>query len=437
MAPLPPSFAPLSQSKISVVGLGYVGLPLALALGRRFQVTGFDIDRERLSELKAGSDRTGEVDLSKADFKNLQLSDDTADIKDSDIFIITVPTPVDKENQPDLTALIDACHLVGRGLKKNSIVVFESTVFPGVTEDICGPALETKSNLKCGSEFFLGYSPERVNPGDKDHGIEKITKIVSGSTPEVAGHLEELYGSITSGGIHVAKNIKTAEAAKVIENAQRDINIAFINEVAQIFDHMGISTQDVLEAASTKWNFLSFKPGLVGGHCIGVDPYYLAHAAHKVDHDPEIILAGRRINDGMAQYVAERISKDLENRCDMTRSAKILFLGLTFKEDVPDLRNSKAAEVISHLQSLGHSVDVHDPIADTEVAEKLYGLKLLMDLEQSELYDCLIGAVAHKSYRDFKTETLQRLVRPGGLIADIKGMWRSVELPGEMFRWQL
>ncbi len=430
------SFPPLRQAGISVIGLGYVGLPLALGLARHFRVLGFDVDRARIEELEKGFDRTGETRPEKIKESNLELTDDGEKIAGSDIYIVTVPTPVDSDNKPDLGALINACRIVGKGLKKGAIVVFESTVYPGVTEGVCGGELAAVSGLSAETDFSLGYSPERINPGDAIHRVDKIAKVVAASTPWAEKILKELYGELTTGGIHVAPNIKTAEAAKVIENAQRDINIAFINEIAQIFGRMGISTLDVLEAASTKWNFLPFKPGLVGGHCIGVDPYYLAHAAEEVGHQPEIILAGRRINDGMAAHVAGSIWDILISDNDGANK-RILFLGLTFKEDVPDLRNSKAADVVKKLREKGLEVDVHDPLADAGEAMDLYGIKLLSSLGDAGRYDCLVGAVAHGAFRALDGNALTGLIKPGGLLADIKGMWRGVTVADGIKRWEL
>jgi UDP-N-acetyl-D-galactosamine dehydrogenase len=348
-----------------------------------------------------------------------------------------VPTPVDDQHKPDLELLRAACRVVGGVLKKGAVVVFESTVYPGVTEDICGPELEAASGLTSGSDFFLGYAPERVNPGDREHRIERIVKVVSGQTPEVGALLSEIYGSITTAGVHLAKDIKTAEAAKVIENAQRDINIAFVNEVAQILGALDISVYDVLETAATKWNFLDFRPGLVGGHCIGVDPYYLAHLATSVGHEPEVILAGRRINDGMGVFIARSIAARLAALAPGRPDPRVLVLGLTFKEDVPDLRNSRVADLVAGLGAHGHRVDVHDPVASRVEARRLYGIELVDDIEAAGGYDCVVAAVAHGAYRAFTAETLARLVRPGGLVADVKGMWRALALPDGLERWQL
>jgi len=432
MSPTPPA-----KAKIALLGLGYVGLPLALALSRHYSVSAYDISKRRIAELKNGFDRTGEIAVSVLSAATLEISDDPGIIEGADYFIITVPTPVDSENHPDLEHVMSACRTVGKTIKKGAVVVLESTVYPGVTEDVCGPALAEASGLKAGKDFFLGYSPERINPGDREHTIDKITKVVAGQTPEVTDALVELYGAITSGGVFVAKNIKTAEAAKVIENAQRDVNIAFINEVAMIFNRLGLSTHDVLAAAGTKWNFLDFEPGLVGGHCIGVDPYYLAHLANELGHHPEVILAGRRINDGMAEFAAGRIDDWLRDSLPEGGRGRVLVLGLTFKENVPDLRNTKAVEMIKVLKDLGHEVDVHDARANPEEAESFYGIKLLESLENTRAYDCVVGAVPHDDYIQFRPETLTSLVKPDGLIIDLKGMWRDVRLGPDVKRLEI
>ena len=363
----------------------------------------------------------------------IELTDEPARIKAADIYIVTVPTPVDEKNRPDLSAVIAASETVGGALGKGAVVVFESTVWPGVTEEVCAPVMARASGLRAGVDFELGYSPERINPGDREHRVETITKVVAAQKPEVAATLAELYGSVTSGGVFVARDIRTAEAAKVIENAQRDINIAFINEVAQIFHKMGIATHDVLAAARTKWNFLDFKPGLVGGHCIGVDPYYLAHRAVEIGHNPEIILAGRRLNDAMGYFIADSVAESLGQPAERA----ILILGLTFKENVPDLRNTRVVDIVARLTARGYHVDVHDPLADPDEAAQLYGLTLLRSLDSVSGYACVIGAVAHRLYTMFETETFGRLVAAGGLVADLKGIWRTVALPPGMRRWEL
>ncbi|MTJ82236.1 MAG: nucleotide sugar dehydrogenase [Telmatospirillum sp.] len=421
----------MSQPRIAVIGLGYVGLPLAVAIARHFPTIGFDINPGRIAELAGGHDRTGEVEATALRSSTLRLTHEVEAIRGSDVYIVTVPTPVDADNKPDLTPLHKACASVGAVMGKGAIVVFESTVYPGLTEEICGPALEAASGLVSGRDFFLGYSPERINPGARDHTVDRIVKVVAGQTPEVTETLAAVYGGVTSGGVFRATSIRVAEAAKVIENAQRDINIAFINEVTMICQRLGIPVQDVLETSATKWNFLNFKPGLVGGHCIGVDPFYLAECAQKLGHNPEIILAGRRINDGMGAYVADRIDQALDGR-----PSRILILGLTFKENVPDLRNTKVVDVIARLESKGHEVAVHDAFADPAEAKAAYGLTLLPRFEEGG-FDCVVGAVPHRPYAAFTAETVAALVRADGLVADIKGMWRHLTLPAGLKRWQL
>ncbi len=416
---------------IAVVGLGYVGLPLAVALAGRFPVIGFDVDAARVTELSQGHDRTREVLPDRLGGTRCRFTSKPEDMRGADVFILTVPTPVDRDNHPDLGAVRAACATVGKVIQKGAIVVLESTVAPGVTEEVCGPAIESASGLVCGRDFFLGYSPERINPGDREHTVERITKVVAGQTPETAQALKDVYGAITTGGVFIARNIRTAEAAKVIENAQRDINIAFINEVSMIFARAGISIHDVLDASATKWNFLRFTPGLVGGHCIGVDPFYLAEFAQRVGHHPEIILAGRRINDGMGDHLAGSISAMLD------REARVLVLGLTFKENVPDLRNSKVVDLVEGFRCRGHAVDVHDPHADPEAAKAEYGIALLPTLDGASPYGAIVGAVPHDEYRSFDADKFGSLLKSGGLVADIKGMWRSASLPPAARRWQL
>jgi UDP-N-acetyl-D-galactosamine dehydrogenase len=424
------------RPRIAVIGLGYVGLPLAVGLARHYPVTGFDINAARIAELKSGHDRTREVEEKALKASTMNFTDDKTAIGGLEVYVVTVPTPVNAANEPDLGAVRSASQLVGGVMKKGAIVVYESTVYPGVTEDICGPELERASGLKCGADFFLGYSPERINPGDKEHTVDRITKVVAGQTPDVTKLLAAVYGKLTAGGVFVARDIKTAEAAKVIENAQRDINIAFINEVAAIFQKMGLSVYDVLDAAGTKWNFLRFSPGLVGGHCIGVDPFYLAHAAAAIGHHPEIILAGRRINDGMGGFIAECIAREMALK-GKGAGSKVLVLGLTFKENVPDLRNSHVVDVIKGLTSRGFAVEVHDPFADAAEAKHEYGLALKPSLDGARDYDCVVGAVPHAPYLEFTPATFSGLVKPGGLVADIKGMWRKVKIPDGMQHWRL
>jgi UDP-N-acetyl-D-galactosamine dehydrogenase len=422
--------------KIAVIGLGYVGLPLAVALARHFSVLGYDMNHGRIAELGRGHDRTGEVDAATLRASTLGLTADPTRLGAHDVYIITVPTPVDRNNRPDLGAVVAACRTVGRVLGRGAIVVLESTVYPGVTEEVCGAELAAVSGLKAGVEFFLGYSPERINPGDREHTVERITKVVAGATPQIAERLAAIYGKITIGGVFVARDIRTAEAAKVIENAQRDVNIAFINEVTTIFNRLGLSIYDVLDAARTKWNFLPFTPGLVGGHCIGIDPFYLADLARRLGHDPRVILAGRAINDAMGAYVAREIAQAIAKARPLAE-ARALVLGLTFKENVPDLRNSKVVDVVRALAGDGVAVDIHDPIADPAEAKAEYGLTLLATLDGARGYDAIIGAVAHTPYLAMAPQSIAAMLAPDGLIADIKGMWRQQAMPPGVRRWQL
>ena len=404
-----------------MIGLGYVGLPLAAALARKFETIGFDVDEQRIAELADGHDRTGEVDDGRLRALPLALTSDPDAVPPAHFYIVAVPTPIDAANQPDLRLVEAASRTVGgmlpaaRAAGIEPIVVYESTVYPGVTEQICAPILEQTSGLVCGRDFFLGYSPERINPGDREHTIEKITKVVAGQTPEVLERVAEMYGAITSGGVFRAASIKAAEAAKAIENAQRDINVAFMNEIAQIFARLDLSVWDVLAAARTKWNFLPFSPGLVGGHCIGVDPYYLSYLAEEQGIHPQVILAGRGVNDGMADWIADHLH---EVRGGV--GGKALVLGLTFKEDVPDLRNSKAADLIEGLRKRGHDVAIHDPYADPKEARHEYGF----ELEEAALdgtYDLVVLAVPHRAYLDKGADWFRTRLTPGGTLADIKG----------------
>lgn len=425
---------------IVVVGLGYVGLPLAVALARHFVVTGFDIDEERIDQLRKGFDRTHEIETDILKTTQLKLTDQPEKIKEQAIYIVTVPTPVTKDNLPDLTPLKKASETIGRVMGRGAIVVYESTVYPGVTENFCGPILEQHSGLIMGRDFYLGYSPERINPGDKEHTIDRITKVVSGQTTEVAETLRKVYGSMNQNNIFVAKNIKTAEAAKVIENAQRDINIAFINEIATIMNKLDLSIFDVLEAAGTKWNFLKFQPGLVGGHCIGVDPYYLAECARQLNHEPEVILSGRRINENMGNYIAGHVHQRLKQKkliSGTIDAMRILVLGLTFKENIPDLRNSKVIDVVRYLRAAGYKVDIHDVFADLKDAKQQFDLDLLPNLNEVKDYDCIIGAVAHQAYKQFGYSDFKKLLKPDGIVADIKNMWRKIAFPSPINYWSL
>lgn len=416
--------------KLVVIGLGYVGLPLSVALARKFETIGFDIDAGRIAELGQGFDRTNEVDDQVLRETKLKLTDNAGDCAAADVYIVTVPTPVDTGNRPDLSAVMAATRMVA-GLidpAKRPTIVFESTVYPGVTDDLCGPEIERVGGLKRGRDFRLGYSPERINPGDREHTVDRITKVIAGEDAEVVDQLEGIYGPICA-GIFRAASIKTAEAAKAIENSQRDINVAFMNEIAQIFSKVGVSVWDVLAAARTKWNFLGFEPGLVGGHCIGVDPYYLSHLAQQLGHDPRVILSGRGINDGMGAWIADA----LHDR--RRKSGTALVLGLTFKENVPDLRNSRSIDVVRRLQWLGHDVDVADPLASAEDIERTYGLRPTELGERR--YDLVVGAVQHQAYRDMEDDRILGLVAEGGTLADVKGMWRNRALRPDLDRWSL
>ena len=418
--PLAPSDA--LAIRVAVIGLGYVGLPLAVALATKFDCIGIDIDTRRIDELATGHDRTGEIDAGRLDASDLALLAEPDRCPPCDFYIVTVPTPIDGANRPDLRMVEAASRTVGRMLPaavaegRVPVVVYESTVYPGVTEDICAPILEAASGLECGRDFFVGYSPERINPGDREHTIDKITKVVSGQKPEVLDRVADLYGAITSGGVFRAASIKAAEAAKVIENAQRDINIAFMNEIAQIFSRMDLSVWDVLAAARTKWNFLPFAPGLVGGHCIGVDPYYLSHRAEQLGLDPRVILAGRGINDAMAAWVAREL-----HALRKGKAGSVLVLGFTFKENIPDLRNSKVADLVTTLGRLGHAVTVHDPHGDPAEALHEYGIPLVAKALDRK-YDMVVLAVAHREYLAMEPKALRGLLKRGGVLADLKGV---------------
>lgn len=401
---------------IAVIGLGYVGLPLAVEFGKKFNTIGFDINEERIKELKSGYDRTLEVD--EANLKSshqLSFASDINDLKASNFFIVTVPTPIDKNRRPDLTPLKKASETVGKALKKGDIVVYESTVYPGCTEEDCVPILEKFSGLKYNVDFFCGYSPERINPGDKVHTVTKIRKITSGSTPDIAEIVDQTYLSIIEAGTYKAPSIKVAEAAKVIENCQRDINIAFVNELALIFERMNIDTVQVLEAAGTKWNFLPFRPGLVGGHCIGVDPYYLTYKAEELGYHPEVILSGRRINDNMGAWVANKVVKLLIHKGHTVNKSKVLMLGITFKENCPDIRNSKVIDIIQELKEFGTQVDIYDPWADNEEVKHEYGVELVKSIDQS--YDAVVLAVAHD---EFEKLDLSKISHGTSVLFDVK-----------------
>lgn len=414
--------------KIAVIGLGYVGLPLARLFATKYPVIGFDINTSRVNELNSGTDSTLEVEdellrsvlvNNPSSQKGLYCTTAIEDIKDCNYYVVTVPTPVDKNNRPDLTPLYKSSETVGKVLKKGDIVIYESTVYPGVTEEECVPVLEKVSGLKFNEDFFAGYSPERINPGDKEHTVEKILKVTAGSTPEVGQKVNELYKSIITAGTHLAPTIKVAEAAKVIENSQRDINIAFVNELSKIFNCMDIDTHAVLEAAGTKWNFLPFKPGLVGGHCIGVDPYYLAQKAQEVGYHPEIILAGRRLNDSMGEYVASQVVKLMIKRGIVVNGAKLLMLGITFKENCPDVRNTKIVDVIKALREYSIDVILFDPWANPVEVKHEYGLDTVNELSINEKFDAIVLGVAHKEFVDMDFSTIRK---PESILYDVKGI---------------
>ncbi len=424
-----------SRRRIVVVGLGYVGLPLAIALARahpKAELVGFDIDARRIDELTRGIDRTMEVEADALAGSAMRFTCRDEDCRGADIIIVTVPTPVDADCKPDLGPLLAASRRLAEWIDaaRRPTIVFESTVYPGATEEECGPAIEAAAGLVRGRDFRLGYSPERINPGDKVHRVDKIVKVVAGEDGEVLDQLAWLYGAMTEAGVFRAASIAAAEAAKAIENAQRDINIAFMNEVAQILSKTGVSVWDVLDAARTKWNFLDFAPGLVGGHCIGVDPYYLSFHAQRMGHDPRVILSGREINDGMGRWVADELHERFG-----PGAKRVLFLGITFKEDVPDVRNSRAIDVIERLQQLGHEVVVTDPLARADEVMREYGVTL--HSEPGDEFDCIVGAVGHAAYRSMSADDLGARLRRGGLIADLKGIWRGRALPTHAQGWSL
>ena len=410
----------LDQIKLSIVGLGYVGLPLAVEFGKKRNVVGFDINTKRVTELQSGQDHTLEVEpeeLKQA--KYLSYTTDPAVLGESNVFIVTVPTPIDDHKRPDLTPLIKASETIGKVLKKGDIVIYESTVYPGATEEDCVPVLEKHSGLKFNLDFFAGYSPERINPGDKEHRVTTIKKVTSGSTPEVADLVDALYNQIITVGTHKAPTIRVAEAAKVIENTQRDVNIALINELALIFNKLGIDTEAVLEAAGTKWNFLPFRPGLVGGHCIGVDPYYLTHKAQSIGYHPEIILAGRRLNDGMGAYVVTQLVKEMTKRRIHVQGARVLVMGLTFKENCPDLRNTRVVDIVRELAEYDIQADVCDPWVSSEEAQHEYGI---VPIEQPAIgeYDAIIVAVAHNQFKEMGEQAIRALGKPAHVLFDLK-----------------
>jgi UDP-N-acetyl-D-galactosamine dehydrogenase len=420
----------VENASIAIIGLGYVGLPLAIEFGKKYDVLGFDINEERVQELSEGRDRTQEANLEdlkavlaskasgkKKDAPGLHFSFNKEDLRNYNTFIVTVPTPIDQFKAPDLRPLIKASEMLGTILKSGDLVIYESTVYPGCTEEDCVPVLEKVSGLKFNKDFFAGYSPERINPGDKINTLTKIKKVTSGSTPEIAARVDDLYRSIIGAGTHKAANIKVAEASKAIENAQRDVNISFVNELALIFDRIGIDTNDVIEAAGTKWNFLKYKPGLVGGHCIGVDPYYLAHKAESLGYHPQVILSGRRVNDNMGQFVANKVVKLMIEKDHKIKGSKALIMGVTFKENCPDVRNTKVVDIYHELRQFGLEVDIYDPWAQPEEVEHEYGLKILQKLDDHVIYDAIVVAVAHN---EFLKLDFQKVKRNNGVIFDAK-----------------
>ncbi len=421
----------MENIKIAVIGLGYVGLPLARLFSTKYTTVGFDMNRNRVEALMQGHDSTLEVAddlLQDALKKGFVCTSDVEDIRDCNFYVVAVPTPVDKNNNPDLSPLYAASTTVGKVIKPGDIVIYESTVYPGVTEDECIPVVEKVSGLKFNRDFYAGYSPERINPGDKLHTVEKIKKVTSGSTPEIGKVVNEVYASVITAGTHLAPSIKVAEAAKVIENSQRDINIAFVNELSKIFTKMGIDTQEVLSAASTKWNFLPFKPGLVGGHCIGVDPYYLAQCAQRYGYNPEIILAGRRTNDGMGEYVANQVIKLMLKKGIQVLNSHILILGFTFKENCPDVRNTKVIDIINALNEYNLKITVYDPWANVDIVEKEYGIKIT-DKRPEDKYDAIVLAVAHDKFNDF---VLAPLLKSAHVVYDVKGILDKILIDGRL-----
>ena len=410
----------LENTKIAIIGLGYVGLPLAIEFGKKFNTLGFDINELRIAELQSGKDSTLEVSEEElAESAYISYSHDVNDLKDCNVYIVTVPTPIDDHKNPDLTPLIKASEMLGRVVKKGDVLIYESTVYPGATEEDCIPVVEKVSGLTFNKDFFAGYSPERINPGDKEHRVTNIMKVTSGSTPEIATFVDDLYNTIITVGTHKAASIKVAEAAKVIENTQRDVNIALINELALIFNKLGIDTLDVLEAAGTKWNFLPFRPGLVGGHCIGVDPYYLTHKAQSIGYNPEMILAGRRLNDNMGEYVVSQLVKTMVKKGIRIKGANVLIMGLTFKENCPDLRNTKVVDIVSELKEYNLNVDILDPWCSSEEAQHEYGISTIKNAEKGK-YDAVILTVAHNEFKVMGADEIKALGKESSIIYDLK-----------------
>jgi UDP-N-acetyl-D-galactosamine dehydrogenase len=417
---------------IGVVGLGYVGLPLAVTLGRNYRTLGFDINAARVAELEAGKDSSLEVEEEElARVEQLSFTTRIEDLRHCNVYIVTVPTPITEAKTPDLTPLIGASKTLSSVLKTDDLVIYESTVYPGATEEVCVPLLEEGSGLRFNRDFFVGYSPERINPGDKEHRLETIKKVTSGSTPEAAEFVDRLYASIITAGTHRASSIRVAEAAKVIENTQRDVNIALINELALIFNRLGIDTDEVLAAAGSKWNFLPFRPGLVGGHCIGVDPYYLTHKAQEIGYHPEVILAGRRLNDSMGAFVASELVKLMSARGGFPQDARVLLLGLTFKENCPDLRNTRVVDIVHELRSYGIACDVYDPWASSEEAEREYGIRLTEPRAGND-YDAVMVAVAHRQFADLGIDAVRAFAKPGAVVYDVKHLFPADQVDGRL-----
>jgi UDP-N-acetyl-D-galactosamine dehydrogenase len=422
----------LAKTKLGIIGLGYVGLPLAVEFGKTYNTVGLDINPGRIDELNKGIDSTLEVDADELkQATKIQYTADPNDLKDCNIYIVTVPTPIDNAKRPDLSPLEGASKAIGKLLSKNDIVIFESTVYPGATEEVCVPIIEKESGLIYNKDFFAGYSPERINPGDKEHRVTTILKVTSGSNEEVADFVDDLYKSIITAGTHKASSIRVAEAAKVIENTQRDVNIALINELSLIFNRLGIDTIEVLEAAGTKWNFLPFRPGLVGGHCIGVDPYYLTHKAQEIGYQPEIILAGRRINDDMGAHVVERVVKTMTQRRMHVAGANVLIMGLTFKENCPDLRNTRVIDIIDELKDYNANIDVYDPWVNAEEASHEYGINPISELKQNH-YDAIIVAVNHKQFYEMGADNIRKLGKDNAVLFDVKSMLPRDKVDGRL-----
>ena len=415
----------LLNKKISIVGLGYVGLPLAVAFAKKFQVVGYDIDESRIKELVDGNDKTLEVEnsLLQEVKSNIEFTSNYENIRDCDIFIVTVPTPIDSENRPDLTPLVQASKIVGGVLKKDDLVIYESTVYPGVTKDICVPELEKSSGLVFNKDFYCGYSPERINPGDKEHTVTNILKVTSGSTPEIAKLVDNLYREVIEAGTHLASSIEVAEASKVIENTQRDVNIALINELALIFDQMGIDTNEVIDAAATKWNFIKLTPGLVGGHCIGIDPYYLTYKAQEIGYKPDLILSARQINSGMGKFIADKTINEILNVGKVIKDSNILILGLTFKEDCPDIRNTRVIDIIKIFKDSGANIDVYDPWIDLNHSHPSY--TIISDPLKSKKYDAVVVAVSHKQFKKYTPDDYSSLLSDKKVIIDIKNIVKN------------